>query len=99
MESDLDLSKFWCWQKDCPDYGKMGAGNIVLKERYGKENRALLKCKTCSHCFSETHGRPSSVLTHQWMKSVEHWHRFQKKEAFGVLLGHLAMIKVRYADG
>lgn len=55
MEFNLDLSKFWCWQKDCPDYGKKGAGNIVLKERYGKDNRALLKCRTCRHCFSETH--------------------------------------------
>ena len=58
METNLDLSKFWCWQKDCPDYGKKGSGNIVLKERYGKDNRALLKCKTCSHCFAETHGTP-----------------------------------------
>jgi hypothetical protein len=44
MESSLDLSKFWCWQKDCTDYRKKGAGNIVLKERYGKDKRALLKC-------------------------------------------------------
>ena len=58
MSSDLDLSEFSCWQKDCPDHGKKGAGNIVLKERYGKDNRALLKCRTCSHCFSETHGTP-----------------------------------------
>ena len=58
MEANLDLSKFWCWQKDCPDYGKKGEGNIVLKERYGKDNRALLKCRTCGHCFSETHGTP-----------------------------------------
>ena len=58
MESNLDLSKFWCWQKECPDYGKMDAGNIVLKERCGKDYRALLKCKTCGHCFSETHGTP-----------------------------------------
>jgi len=54
--SNLDVSLFWCWQKDCPDFGKKGAGNIVLKERYGKDNRALLKCRTCGHCFSETHG-------------------------------------------
>ena len=58
MESNLELSKFWCWQKDCSDYGKTGIGNIVLKERYGKDNRALLKCRTCGHCFSETHGTP-----------------------------------------
>jgi hypothetical protein len=56
--SNLDVSIFWCWQKDCPDFGKKGAGNIVLKERYGKDNRALLKCRTCGHCFSETHGTP-----------------------------------------
>jgi hypothetical protein len=43
---------------DCPDYGKKGAGNIVLKEFYGKNNAALLKCRTCGHCFSETCGTP-----------------------------------------
>ena len=32
--------------------------NMVLKERYEKDNRALLKCRTCGHCFSETHGSP-----------------------------------------
>jgi hypothetical protein len=58
MEANLDLSKFWCRQRDCSDYGNKGAGNIVLKERYGKDNRALLKCRTCGHCFSETHGTP-----------------------------------------
>lgn len=32
MDAKLDLSTFWCWQKDRPDYGKMDAENIVLKE-------------------------------------------------------------------
>ncbi len=54
MQSEIDLSKFWCLNKDCPDYGNRKIGNIVLKERYGKKNRALLQCKTCKHCFSET---------------------------------------------
>jgi hypothetical protein len=58
MEANLDLSKFWCWQRDCSDNGKKGTGNIVLKERYGKDNRMLLKCRTCGHCFSEAHGTP-----------------------------------------
>jgi len=31
-------------------------GNIVFKERYSKNNHALLKCKTCKCCFSETRG-------------------------------------------
>lgn len=52
------MSEFWCWHEGCPDYGKKGAGNIVLKERYGKNNIALLRCKTCGHCFSENRGTP-----------------------------------------
>ncbi len=56
MQSEIDLSEFWCLNEDCPDYGKIKIGNIVLKERYGKKNRALLQCKTCKHCFSETRG-------------------------------------------
>ncbi len=56
MQSEIDLSKFWCVNEDCPDYGKRDNRNIVIKERYGKNNRVLLQCKTCKHCFSETRG-------------------------------------------
>jgi hypothetical protein len=35
MQSDQDVSGFWCWHKGCPDYGKKSLGNIVLKEGYG----------------------------------------------------------------
>ena len=47
MGSEIDLSKFWCWHEGCSDYGKKDAGNIVLKEFYGKNHIALLKCRTC----------------------------------------------------
>jgi len=30
------------------------ARSIPVKERYGSKNRALLRCNTCKHCFSET---------------------------------------------
>jgi len=57
MDSEeIDISEFWCWNEDCPDYGKNGKGNIVPKEQYGKDKIWLLKCKTCSHCFSENKG-------------------------------------------
>ena len=57
MDSEeIDISEFWCWNEDCPDYGKKGKGNIVPKEQYGKDKIWLLKCKTCSHCFSENKG-------------------------------------------
>ncbi len=54
MESKIELSSHWCPRKECPDYGKTGKGNIIIKEKYGKEERYLLKCRTCKHCFSET---------------------------------------------
>jgi transposase-like protein len=56
MESEIDLSGYWCPRKQCKDYRKTGKGNIIIKEKYGKESRYLLKCRTCKHCFSETRG-------------------------------------------
>jgi len=56
ITSEIDFSQFFCWNKDCTDYGIKNQGNIVLKERYGKNNHLLLKCKTCKKCFSETRG-------------------------------------------
>jgi len=53
---EVDVSKFWCWNERCQDYGKKGKGNIVPKEQYGKNGIWLLKCKTCGHCFSENRG-------------------------------------------
>jgi len=32
MDSELDLSEFFCLNKDCPNYGKKGKGNIRVKE-------------------------------------------------------------------
>ena len=66
MQDELDPSQFWCWDVNCPDYGKKGLGNIVLKERYGKNNTALLRCKTCGHCFSETRGTLFFGLSTPW---------------------------------
>lgn len=53
---DIDVSNFWCWNKECPDYGKKNHGNIVPKEQYGKDGIWLMRCKTCSHTFSENKG-------------------------------------------
>ena len=54
ITSEIDLSQFFCWNEDCPDYGIKNQGNIFLKDRYGKKQHSLLKCKTCKRCFSET---------------------------------------------
>ena len=58
MLSHRNIKEFGCWNKDCPDFGKRGNGNILVKEVRGKNQRALLKCKTCNKCFCETHGTP-----------------------------------------
>jgi transposase-like protein len=37
----------------CENHGKRGLGNIVLYHKYGKDQRKLLRCKTCNFRFSE----------------------------------------------
>jgi len=58
MCSEINVDEYWCWNKECPDYGLKGRGNIRLKERKGPNHRALMLCRSCGHCFSETHGTP-----------------------------------------
>lgn len=53
MEIPLKLDDFFCPNDLCEDRGKKGLGNIILYDRYGKERRKLLKCKTCNFKFSE----------------------------------------------
>ncbi|MCW3138339.1 MAG: hypothetical protein N2V76_08010 [Methanophagales archaeon] len=50
---EVNLDEFFCLNETCLDYGKEGGGNIVLKERYGKQNTALLRCKTCKKTFCD----------------------------------------------
>ena len=56
--SRINLEKYRWRNKNCPDFGKKGMENIFVKERKGKNQRALLMCKTCKKCFCETHGTP-----------------------------------------
>jgi len=58
LKSTINLDDFWCWNKECPDHGKKGKGNIAIKEYVGPQNRPVLRCYTCMHCFSETRGTP-----------------------------------------
>src|SRR5262245_4301646 len=53
-----DLSRFCCLNRDCPDHGKRGAGNLTVRDRYGKHLRRLLYCKSCKARFSERKGTP-----------------------------------------
>ena len=53
-----DPSGFFCPHEDCPDYGKVGQGNITLSHRYGHQGTYLLWCKSCQRTFSEHRGTP-----------------------------------------
>ena len=51
ITSKIDFSQFFCWNKDCSDYGIKNQGNIVFKDLYGKNNQALLKFKIVGIAF------------------------------------------------
>ncbi len=53
MEYLAKTAGFFCPNEVCPDHGKRGIGNIVLCNRYGRDSRRLLKCRTCNFRFSE----------------------------------------------
>jgi len=45
----------FCWNKECPDYGRVNQKNI---RRYGKTRRGVQRyqCSTCKATFTETKG-------------------------------------------
>jgi len=55
----LDTSLYFCPNKECPNYGKVGPSNhIIGAGRYGKQQSQLLKCKVCNKTFSARRGTP-----------------------------------------
>lgn len=51
-----NLSINFCINKSCKDYGRLNAGNISIRGKYGKDrSRNLLYCRTCGKRFAETH--------------------------------------------
>jgi transposase-like protein len=53
MVFSAETAGFFCPNEKCPDHGKRGMGNIILYNRYGRDHRRLLKCRTCNFKFSE----------------------------------------------
>jgi hypothetical protein len=54
----VDVSNHFCPNKGCKDHGIRGLGNITTSTRYGKNQTALLRCKTCNKRFSENRSTP-----------------------------------------
>lgn len=54
-----DLARFCCQNDECPDYGKRGAGNLTVCDRYGpNKERRMLYCASCKARCSERKGTP-----------------------------------------
>jgi transposase-like protein len=53
MQISANLDGFFCPNQSCRTHGKKGLGNIVLSHTYGRDQRKLLKCKSCNFTFSE----------------------------------------------
>ncbi len=53
MEIPLKIDDFFCPNKYCDYHGKKGLGNIIVHYTYGRDQRKLLRCKTCNSKFSE----------------------------------------------
>lgn len=53
MAIPLNLDEYFCPNESCSDHAKKGLGNIVISDRYGRNRRMLLRCKTCNGKFSE----------------------------------------------
>ncbi len=67
--SDVDTSKFFCWNEECPDYEKRNNGNIMASEYDGKNKDILyLRCRTCGKKFSENKG--TMFYRKQWKKDT-----------------------------
>src|SRR4051794_39316280 len=57
-----DLSRFCCQNAACSLYGRRGAGNLSVRDRYGKDKQIrLLYCRACRARFSE---RKGTALSH-----------------------------------
>ena len=53
----IDISRFFCWNKNCTEYNKKGQGNIKPAYYDGKDKDILiLQCHVCKRKFSENKG-------------------------------------------
>lgn len=51
----LVSSRSFCWNQDCPDYGKVEHGNLI-KFGHTAKGTQRYRCKTCKKTFVETKG-------------------------------------------
>src|SRR5688572_16567632 len=73
-----DLSRFCCQNPACGLHGRRDAGNLYVRDRYGRGSaRRLLCCKRCGARFSERKGTAlfgSKLPEAKAMSVLEHLH-------------------------
>jgi len=58
-EQRQPIENFCCQNKDCPEAGKRGAGNVYFRGWSGRGKRIRMAyCKTCKRSFSQRKGTP-----------------------------------------
>ena len=58
-KKQIDTSMYFCPNKDCANYGRVGPANQVIGAGcYGKQQTQLLECKVCGQRFSARRGTP-----------------------------------------
>ena len=54
-----DLARFCCQNTSCPDYGRRGGTNLVVRGHLGAQGQIrILRCRACGARFSERKGTP-----------------------------------------
>src|SRR4029434_7874541 len=51
----LATPESFCWNEQCPDYGRVNAGNL-RKFGFTRKGRQRLQCTTCQKVVAETRG-------------------------------------------
>jgi len=60
----MKIKEQFCVNKECPDYGVVGKGNVYVTTTYkaGKKKRKTLRCRSCGYRFSERKNSPLFYL-------------------------------------
>jgi transposase-like protein len=61
MKGEIDTTRFFCPNKTCRNYGRVGPDNQIVRAGYygnGENKTLMLKCNVCEKRFSIRRGTP-----------------------------------------
>jgi transposase-like protein len=54
MKNKANPEEHFCPNKECPNYGKKGPGNNIIRKGYNRKGKQVLNCKICGNNFAMT---------------------------------------------